>query len=230
MSAVSARPERLVTTTPSVARQDSQDGVVLSLAGEWIVSAGHQLEAAGASLISLAKDAKRVILDLAGLQRMDTAGAWFIDRARGRTGGARSDGFLSRRAAQARPPAQGGWLPSRPRSPRAFLRPHTVALLSAIGETVYESGVDFFDIRRLSRRSRCDVLAPRPAAVALALDSDGASPRDVRAAQRADHHADQLSGRRDRHPAGHLPARQIRRRRLTPSTWLASWVCASSAC
>ena len=40
---------------------------MLSLAGEWIVSAGHQLEAAGASLISLAKDAKRVILDLAGL-------------------------------------------------------------------------------------------------------------------------------------------------------------------
>ena len=53
MSAVSAWPERLVTTTPSVARQDSQDGVVLSLAGEWIVGAGHQLEAAGASLLSL---------------------------------------------------------------------------------------------------------------------------------------------------------------------------------
>ena len=54
---------------------------MLSLAGEWIVSAGHQLEAAGASLLSLAKDAKSVIFDLAGLQRMDTAGAWFIDRA-----------------------------------------------------------------------------------------------------------------------------------------------------
>ncbi len=54
---------------------------MLSLAGEWIVSAGHQLEAAGASLLSSAKDAKRVIFDLAGLQRMDTAGAWFIDRA-----------------------------------------------------------------------------------------------------------------------------------------------------
>ena len=35
---------------------------------------------------------------------------------------------------------------TRPRSPRAFLRAHTVALLSAIGETVYELGVDFFDI------------------------------------------------------------------------------------
>ena len=54
-----------MTATPSVARQDGQDGVVLALTGEWIVSAGHQLEAAGTSLISLAKDAKRVILDLA---------------------------------------------------------------------------------------------------------------------------------------------------------------------
>jgi phospholipid/cholesterol/gamma-HCH transport system permease protein len=78
MSAVSAWPERLVTTTPSVARQDSPDGVVLSLAGEWIVGTGPQLEAAGNSLLSLAKGAKRVILDLAGLQRMDTAGAWFM--------------------------------------------------------------------------------------------------------------------------------------------------------
>ena len=81
MSAVCAWPERLVTATPSVARHDGQDGVVLSLAGEWIVSAGHELETAGASLLSLAKDAKSVIFDLAGLQRMDTAGAWFIDRA-----------------------------------------------------------------------------------------------------------------------------------------------------
>ncbi|MGH6798708.1 MAG: STAS domain-containing protein, partial [Roseiarcus sp.] len=71
-----------MTTTPAVNRQDTQDGVVLSLAGEWIVGAGHELEAAGASLLSSAKDAKRVILDLAALQRMDTAGAWFIDRAR----------------------------------------------------------------------------------------------------------------------------------------------------
>ena len=68
-------------TKPSVARQDSQDEVVLSLAGEWIVAAGKDLEAAGASLLSLAQNAKKIVLDLAQLERMDTAGAWFIDRA-----------------------------------------------------------------------------------------------------------------------------------------------------
>ena len=35
-----------------------------------------------------------------------------------------------------------------------------------------------------------------------------------RSAQRADHHADQLPGRGDRHPAGHLPADPLRRRGL----------------
>jgi phospholipid/cholesterol/gamma-HCH transport system permease protein len=135
----------LVTTTPSVARQDSQDGVVLSLAGEWIVSAGPQLEAAGASLLSQAKDAKRVILDLADLQRMDTAGAWFIDRAQDELAGAgasvsyRNAGpkhSLLLKEAGYHPPERSTRVPP----------PHTVALLSAVGETIYESGVDFFDI------------------------------------------------------------------------------------
>jgi phospholipid/cholesterol/gamma-HCH transport system permease protein len=145
MSAVSARPERLVTTTPSVARQDSQDGVVLSLAGEWIVSAGPQLEAAGASLLSLAKDAKRVILDLAGLQRMDTAGAWFIDRAQDELAGAGAT--VSYRGEQPKHDLllkEAGYHP--PEKSTLVHPAHTVALLSAIGETIYDSGVDFLDI------------------------------------------------------------------------------------
>jgi phospholipid/cholesterol/gamma-HCH transport system permease protein len=135
----------LVTTTPSVARQDGQDGVVLSLAGEWIVGAGHALEEAGASLLSSAQNAKNVILDLAGLERMDTAGAWFIDRGRVeleaagasvsyRDGGPKHSLLLK----------EAGYHPPE-RSTRVHPA-HTVALLSAVGETVYDSGVDFFDI------------------------------------------------------------------------------------
>src|SRR5271170_6565846 len=145
MSAVSTRAERLVTTTPSVARQDSQDGVVLSLAGEWIVAAGPQLEAAGASLLSLAKDAKRVILDLAALQRMDTAGAWFIDRAEDELASAGAS--VSYRNAGPKHSLllkEAGYHPPEP-STRVHPAP-TVALLSAVGETVYDSGVDFFDM------------------------------------------------------------------------------------
>jgi phospholipid/cholesterol/gamma-HCH transport system permease protein len=145
MSAFTAWPERLVSTTPSVTREDGPDGVVLSLAGEWIVSAGRHLEAAGASLASSDERGKRVILDLAALQRMDTAGAWFIDRARDElaAGGAtvsyrgeRPEHDLLLREAGYHPPEASTRVPPA----------HTVALLSAVGQTVAESGVDFIDI------------------------------------------------------------------------------------
>ena len=131
--------------TPSVTRQAGQDGVVLSLAGEWIVSAGHELEAAGASLLSSAKDAKRVILDLAGLSRMDTAGAWFIDRARDEL--AASGAAVSCRGERPEQDLllkEAGYHP--PEAPTRVPPSHTVSLLSAVGETVYELGRDFIDI------------------------------------------------------------------------------------
>ena len=119
---------------------------MLSLAGEWIVSAGHQLEAAGASLLSLAKDAKSVIFDLAGLQRMDTAGAWFIDRAEVELAAAGAIGFLSRRTAQARHPAQGGWLPSAREVVRSFTRRIASRCSRRLARPSTTAGVDFFDI------------------------------------------------------------------------------------
>ena len=134
-----------------------------------------------------------------------------VHRSRGgRTGGGRSQCFLSRRAAQARHPAQGGWLPPAGEILAGSSRADSRAALGDRRDNLRRRR-RFPRYRRLSGRSRRDVLAPRPAAVALALDADGVSPRDVRAAQRAHHLADQLPGRRDRHPAGHLSARQIRR-------------------
>lgn len=134
-----------MSTTPSVTREDGPDGVVLSLAGEWIVSAGRHLEAAGALLASSAENAKRVTFDLAALKRMDTAGAWFIDRARDELAaagatvsyrGERPEHDLLLKEAGYHPPEASARVPPA----------HTVALLSAVGETVAESGVDFIDI------------------------------------------------------------------------------------
>ena len=73
-----------MTTAPSVTKKADRDGVVLSLAGAWIVAAGSGLEGGAASLVSGAQGAKSVIFDLAGVQRLDTAGAWVVDRARER--------------------------------------------------------------------------------------------------------------------------------------------------
>jgi phospholipid/cholesterol/gamma-HCH transport system permease protein len=135
----------LVTTTPSVAREVGPDGAVLSLAGAWIVAAGRELEAAGASLLSSAKGAKRVILDLAALERMDTAGAWFIDRARVElTAAGANVSYRGARPEHAILLKEAGYHP--PERPARVPPPHAITLLSAVGETVTESGVDFIDI------------------------------------------------------------------------------------
>ena len=134
-----------MTTTASVTRQDSPDGVVLSLSGQWIVSGGRQLEAAGASLLSLAKGARRVILDLSALQRMDTAGAWFVDRARDELAAAGATvSCRGERPEQDLLLKEAGYCP--PEASTRVPPAHTVALLSAVGETVYGSGEDFIDI------------------------------------------------------------------------------------
>ena len=118
---------------------------MLSLSGQWIVSGGRQLEAAGASLLSLAKGARRVILDLSALQRMDTAGAWFVDRARDELAAAGATvSCRGERPEQDLLLKEAGYCP--PEASTRVPPAHTVALLSAVGETVYGSGEDFIDI------------------------------------------------------------------------------------
>ena len=134
-----------MSTTPSVTREDGPDGVVLSLAGEWIVSAGRHLEAAGASLVSSHESGKRVILDLTALQRMDTAGAWFIDRARDElTAGGATVSYRGERPEHDLLLKEAGY--HAPEKSTRVPPAHSIALLSAIGETVHGSGVDFLDI------------------------------------------------------------------------------------
>jgi phospholipid/cholesterol/gamma-HCH transport system permease protein len=135
----------LVATTPSVTREAAQDSVVLALAGTWTVTSGRDLEAAGTSLIEPANDAKRVILDLSQLQRMDTAGAWFIDRARVELAAAgATPSYRGARPEHATLLKDAGY--HRPEAPTRRPPPHGIALLSAVGETVHDSGVDFIDI------------------------------------------------------------------------------------
>jgi phospholipid/cholesterol/gamma-HCH transport system permease protein len=67
---------------PKISSQRSGDAVRLSLAGRWTVDASAAIEAASDALLTEGKDARRVIFDLGGVARLDTAGAWLIDRAR----------------------------------------------------------------------------------------------------------------------------------------------------
>ena len=129
---------------PSVTRQTSDDGIVLRLAGAWIVAAGKALETSGASLSSGVRGAKSAIIDLSAVERMDTAGAWVIDRARVElTEAGVSAAYRRARPEQALLLREAGYRPLEP--PKNGRSSHAVMLLAAVGESVYMAGADLVD-------------------------------------------------------------------------------------
>ena len=119
---------------------------MLSLAGEWIVGAGHELEAAGASLLSLGqrretRDPRSRRSSAHGhgrrvVHRSRPRSNWRPPELRSPTAASSPSTTLLLKEAGYHPPEKSTRVPP----------PHRVALLSAVGETVYDSGVDFFDI------------------------------------------------------------------------------------
>jgi phospholipid/cholesterol/gamma-HCH transport system permease protein len=133
-----------VSVAPSVALQASDDGVVLSLAGEWVVAAGRVMETNAASLSSAVDDAKRATFDLSKVGRMDTAGAWVIDRARTELVEAGvSVAYRGVRPEYGLLLEESGYRPLE--APKRLHPSHLMTLLSAVGQTVYEAGVDLID-------------------------------------------------------------------------------------
>lgn len=54
----------------------------LRLAGSWTLDSGSEMERSSDQIIGSAAEGRVAILDLSGVERMDTGGAWLIDRAR----------------------------------------------------------------------------------------------------------------------------------------------------
>jgi phospholipid/cholesterol/gamma-HCH transport system permease protein len=67
---------------PEFSSQRSGDAVRLNLGGRWTVDASAAIEARADALLVESDGALRVVLDLGRVARLDTAGAWLIDRAR----------------------------------------------------------------------------------------------------------------------------------------------------
>src|SRR5208337_817485 len=121
------------------------DGLVFSLAGAWTVTAGKALETSAAVLTSAAEGARKAIIDLAAVDRMDTAGAWLIDRARAELAGAGVDAaYRGARPEHALLIQEAGYRPVE--APKQNGVPHLLVLLSAVGESVYGAGEDLIDI------------------------------------------------------------------------------------
>lgn len=67
---------------PSYTADRSGAALRLALAGSWTIMGSRDLETSAAAMTRDSLGARQVVFDLAGLERLDTAGAWVIDRAR----------------------------------------------------------------------------------------------------------------------------------------------------
>jgi phospholipid/cholesterol/gamma-HCH transport system permease protein len=126
---------------PSVSSRESGDDTTLSLAGGWVLTASPALETSAGAMIAAAQGAHRVTIDLSGIERLDTAGAWVIDRARDQFARA----GLAAGYSGARPEfeillREAGYRPFPPRPPATPLT--AVGLLASVGESVVGAGDD----------------------------------------------------------------------------------------
>jgi len=59
-----------------------EGGARLALVGDWTLSASRRLEQKSQEIVDLGRRGSFVTIDLSGVSRLDTAGAWLINRAR----------------------------------------------------------------------------------------------------------------------------------------------------
>ena len=67
---------------PAFSSERSDDDLRLRLSGAWTISGSDAIEHAAQAMVAEAKGMSRVVIDLSHVERMDTAGAWLIDRSR----------------------------------------------------------------------------------------------------------------------------------------------------
>jgi phospholipid/cholesterol/gamma-HCH transport system permease protein len=67
---------------PEFSSERLGEALKLALVGRWTVDASAAIEARADALVTDSGDARRVVFDLGRITRLDTAGAWLIDRAR----------------------------------------------------------------------------------------------------------------------------------------------------
>ncbi|HYC25111.1 MAG TPA: MlaE family lipid ABC transporter permease subunit [Roseiarcus sp.] len=130
-----------MSSAPSVSSERTGESVRVALRGGWTVQAGRNAERQADDIIGAANGARRATIDLAGVEQLDTAGAWLIDRAHVRleSSGVRID------YARARPEYKILLEEAHYRTFDAPPRPHQAPLmliLSDIGESVSISGAD----------------------------------------------------------------------------------------
>jgi phospholipid/cholesterol/gamma-HCH transport system permease protein len=162
---------------PALKAEDTADGFIVRLSGDWTLSAGAALERAAAAISAAVSGSGPASVDISAVGALDTAGAWVIDRARVElTARGQPTELKGVRPEHARLLKEAGYREiSAPVQKRPFL---LVALLSDIGETVVSAfldiwvGLDF--LGRIVARGLAAVVVPahwRPIAFVFHLEN-----------------------------------------------------------
>jgi phospholipid/cholesterol/gamma-HCH transport system permease protein len=128
---------------PEFSSQRLDDVVTLNLGGRWTVDASAAIEARADALLVESDGARRVVLDLGRIARLDTAGAWLIDRARQTLDAKGVDARLE----SVRPEYEILFREARYRAlavPKPPSGSHIVRLLADIGASVVSAGADLY--------------------------------------------------------------------------------------
>jgi phospholipid/cholesterol/gamma-HCH transport system permease protein len=130
---------------PTFSSQRTGDAVRLSLAGHWTLDASASIEAGAKALLTEGGASRRAILDLGGVARLDTAGAWLIDKTRQQLGANGVEAALE----SIRP--EFGILLEEARyrafdAPPRRRRSYAIDLLADVGQSVANAGRDLLNV------------------------------------------------------------------------------------
>ncbi|HLJ71491.1 MAG TPA: ABC transporter permease, partial [Roseiarcus sp.] len=126
---------------PSIISEKNGETVRLALAGGWTVETGRAAERQAEDLVGSAAGAKRATIDLSGVEQLDTAGAWLIDRAQAQLTASGAAVVYSLARPEHKILLQEAHYRAFDSAPRP--QPHPVLeILSDIGETVSGAGRD----------------------------------------------------------------------------------------
>ena len=67
---------------PEFASETAGRSIRFRLSGSWTIDASAALESSATAMVASAEAAEDAIFDLGGVERLDTAGAWLVDRSR----------------------------------------------------------------------------------------------------------------------------------------------------
>ncbi len=169
---------------PGFTVERAGDETRLNLGGDWTLESGAEMERASDSLIGAAAGARAAVIDLAHVERMDTGGAWLIDRARKisrRPASTAASPIATRPAVDpARSEPAGAISSRRSQRPRHPAERHARRRRRERGGRVARSAAR----RRLSRRIRRRPAARTRPAASLPHDLAGLSPREPSACAR----------------------------------------------